>query len=226
MAQTLVFSSGEVPVHAEYFPAMGGSRGAAVVVAHGADGVTDHLTGPWAAMMREYAESLSRAGFAVLLPHYLERTGTEPGAAVLQTALVHSAAWQSALADAVAEARSLPGIKADRVALVGFSLGGYLSLRLRGSVRAVVEFFAPYLTGLGTVPVTAPHIQIHHGSADRLVDIANAEEVETVLTGEGVKPEFYRYKAADHGFSGPAAGNAEARRLSHERTLSFLKEHL
>ena len=147
---TISYPSAGMPITAELFSPAGAGRGAAVVIAHGSDGVTDNLSGPWATMMRDYGTELAKGGFHALLPHYFEKTETPPGPAAMQTMLVHMHAWQQALADGLAHAATLPEIAAGRVALVGFSLGGHLSLRLRGMVPVVVEFFAPYITGIGS----------------------------------------------------------------------------
>ena len=223
---TISYPSGGTPIPAELFTPVGASRGAAVVLAHGADGITDHLTGPWATMMRDYATELAQAGFTVLLPNYFEKTETKPGDKAMQTMLVHMPAWQQALADALNYAATQPGIAPGGLALVGFSLGGHLSLRLRGRVRVLVEFFAPYGTGIGSVASGARHVQIHHGEADRLVDVSNAELIATALKDEGVTPSVHTYDGAGHGFNGADAKNTAARKLSKERTLRFVASHL
>jgi dienelactone hydrolase len=171
-------------------------------------------------MMRGFAEALADERVGVLLPYYFDKTGTEPGAAALQTMFGHMAAWQEALADA---ARFCGG----RVALVGFSLGGHLSLRLRAAVPVVATISAPSLTGLG--PATnrgVPHVQIHHGEADRLVDVGNAGLIAEMLSSEGVVAEVHLYSEAGHGFSGARPGDAAALRLSRERTVEFVSAHL
>ncbi|MDX1979586.1 MAG: dienelactone hydrolase family protein [Bryobacteraceae bacterium] len=219
MPEIITYTSGGISIRAESYAPAKPANGAAVVIAHGSDGVTDHLNGPWASMMREFATDFAGRGFAVLLPYYFDRTGTEPGIPAMQSMFGHMAAWQEALADAVTFAGR-------RVALVGFSLGGHLSLRLRGSVPVVVEFFAPFLTGLGPAPAVLPHVQIHHGEADRLVDIANAEQIASVLKEEGATADLRSYHEAGHGFGGGKPGDAEARRVSRERAVTFLSAHV
>lgn len=222
---TITFSSGGSPIRAEsYSPAIAPS-GTAVVIAHGSDGITDHLNGPWATMMRDYANAFSQKGCAVLMPYYFERTGTEPGQQAMLSMFAHMAEWQQTLADALTVAAGLPGVTGGRVALVGFSLGGHLSLRLRGNAAVVVEFFAPYFNDIGT-SAKKPHIQIHHGEADGPVNIENARQIEKVLKSEGVVPDLKTYPRAGHGFDGRSPGDAEARKLSRERTVEFLGAHL
>jgi dienelactone hydrolase len=167
--------------------------------------------------MRSLAQAFAANGLTALIPYYLEKTATSPGNPVLQSMFGHRAAWQQALADAVALAET------DRVALVGFSLGGHLSLRLRGVVPVVVEFFAPLLDGIGPLPPTGAHcqVQIHHGEADGLVDITNAERIAHLLEEEGAEVDVWRYEDAGHGFGGRKAGDAAALKASMTRAVEF-----
>ena len=43
----------------EFHAASTSSTKGAVVIAYGSDGLTDHLNGPWATMIREYAQGLA-----------------------------------------------------------------------------------------------------------------------------------------------------------------------
>jgi len=218
MTRTTTYSSGGTPIFLEIFDPSGTARGGAVVIAHGSDGVVNNSHGPWATMMRGYGEDIARAGFTALLPHYFEKTGTDPGLPAMQSMAAHLGQWQDALGDAITSAASA------RVALVGFSLGGHLSLRLRSRAQVVVEFFAPFAGGLGAGPGT--HVQIHHGTGDTVVNIADADQIADALRAERVTPEIYRYPDAGHGFAGADAANVDAQRLSKERTLRFLNDHL
>ena len=131
------------------------------------------------------------------------------------------------MSDTLARAGTMPGIV--RVGLLGFSLGGHICLRLRGSVKALVEFFAPDLLrlgGVGSAGTGAPHVQIHHGLADSLVPFSDAEAIATTLKHEGTVPELFSYQGAGHGFAGADPNNAKARRLSKERTLAFFSKRL
>ena len=145
-----------------------------------------------------------------------------PDVPAMQSMLVHMPAWQEALSSALMFARSVPGVVPQRVALLDFSLGGHLSLRLRGNAKAVVAFFAPYLDGLGPPPASPPRVQIHHGDGDRLVDYSNAEQIASLLRQEGSVVDLDRHPGAGHGFAGSKPADERGRRLSKERTLQFL----
>lgn len=219
----ITYPSGADTIRAEHYnQAARRTHPSTVILVHGADGITDHLNGPWASTMRDLATDFTNRGFSVLMPYYFEKTGTDPGPAAFQSMFGHLVAWQAAVADAVDFAATHT-----RVALVGFSLGGHLSLRLRGSVPVVVEFFAPLLNGLGPAsPGHQAHVQIHHGEADRLVDVANAQQIAALLTAESAQVDLHRYPDAGHGFSGTKPGDKKARQLSLSRAVDFVNAHL
>jgi dienelactone hydrolase len=218
----VTYSSGAANIRAEWYsPLARASRPASVIIAHGSDGVTDHLNGPWATKMRSMAEALTLQGLTVVIPYYFEKTGTEPGVPAMQSMFGHIADWQVALTDSMAVAGGTP------VALIGFSLGGHLSLRLRGTVAAVVEYFAPLLTGFGSPSNgTRTPVQVHHGKADGLVDVANADKIVELLREEGSAVDVYRYPSAGHGFGGAKPGDSKAWKLSLSRTVKFVSSHL
>jgi hypothetical protein len=60
MPTTINIKSGEAVIPAEVSYPTGTPNGGVVVIAYGSDGLTDDLNGPWASMIREYADELSR----------------------------------------------------------------------------------------------------------------------------------------------------------------------
>ena len=206
-------------ISGELYKPAGIPNGGVVVIAYGSDGMKE----PWASMIREYARELSARNYSALIPDYLKSTGTAPGPDVFAQIPVNLPKWQSAVDSAITHAA------APRIALLGFSLGGHLCLRLRHRAMAVVEFFAPELLqlgGLGAAVPASPHVQIHHGKADTLVPYANATRIDRFLKSHGTAPELYSYAGAGHGFAGSDPKNASARRLAKERTLAFIATHL
>ncbi|MFH0343750.1 MAG: dienelactone hydrolase family protein [Chromatiales bacterium] len=127
-------------------------------------------------------------------------------------------------------AKTLPGVDASRVGLLGFSLGGHICLRLRAMAKVLVEFFAPEGAewgGLGSTTSRTLHAQIHHGLADNLVRyVPNAVNIEKILKGEGAVVELCSYEGAGHGFAGDDPANAKARKDAMDGTLSFFIKHL
>ncbi|MCB1824923.1 MAG: dienelactone hydrolase family protein [Candidatus Competibacteraceae bacterium] len=211
-----------------YAPAGTGiSETGLVVVTYGSDGLTDNLSGPWATMIRDYAESLANSGLVAMIPDYFAVTGTQPGPSIFDVIAEHRDKWQSAISDAIDHARTTSLVSTSRIGLLGFSLGGHLCLRLRDKADVLVEYFAPVLDGIGT-PGNLTHAQIHHGTADSLpgTGFSNAEAIKTTLKREGTSTELFAYAGASHGFIGDDQANTDARKLSKDRTLEFFRSHL
>jgi dienelactone hydrolase len=221
------YTSRGVAITAELSTPTATSPRGLIVIAYGSDGLTDNLSGPWATMIRDYADSLAREGFVALIPDYLGVTRTPPGPTVFALITEQRDHWEEAISDAINHARSLPSVGATRVGLLGFSLGGHLCLRLRAKAKVLVEFFAPVLDGIGPLG-TLTHAQIHHGKADQLpgTDFSNAEKIMNMLKSEGTSTELFPYPGAGHGFIGNDPDNTSARIQSKERTMSFFGAHL
>jgi dienelactone hydrolase len=196
--------------------------GQAIIVVHGSDGMLE----PWGSAIREYAKELAARGFLALIPNYFEKTDTDPGIHVFSEA-TNLLAWTEAVSDACRYAGTAADMRGLAPGLLGFSLGGNICLRLRGSARAMVEFFAPELKTFGGIgPASGPDkppIQIHHGLVDQLVPFAESQEIATTLRAEGIAVQVFSYEGAGHGFAGADAANATASRVSRDRTLAFFE---
>lgn len=213
-------------LRAELFEPSGAGNGAAVVVAYGSEGMTDHLSGPWGTMLHEFAEKLAAKGITVLIPDYLAVTGTEPAPDIWKLIGTHGGTWQGSIADATAYAQTLPDIMAAKVGLLGFSLGGHLCLRLRGTTPALVSFYAP---AAGLEPSRNRLVldaQLHQGDEDRLVEAVNSRLIEGMLRQEAAQVESQLYPGANHGFTGADPQNTAARQASLERTVAFFEQRL
>jgi dienelactone hydrolase len=129
-----------------------------------------------------------------------------------------------------------------RLGVIGFSLGGHLTLKLSMhprsgmNIKGVVDFFGPTIEP----PVTGdwsklPPVLIHHGDQDPL-SIENSthvvEELEAVhrrvtkltfgqaAAGPMADDRFIRYPGEKHGFTGAALV------ASRDSTTEFLKQKL
>jgi dienelactone hydrolase len=226
-AETISYTSRGLTTTAELYSSAGTTPGALIVIAYGSDGLTDNLSGPWATMIRDYADSLAQKGFVALIPDYLDVTKTRPGPSVFALIANHRYHWQQAISDALEHAKTLPGADPSKVGLLGFSLGGHLCLRLRAKANVLVEFFAPVLDGIGPRGALT-HAQIHHGEADKLpwTEFPNAVTIATMLKGEGTSTELFPYPGAGHGFVGADPANTSARTQAKARTMSFFATHL
>ena len=161
--------------------------------------------------------------------HFRDR---EPRAEDLKRIKALSDAWVEVVCDAVKFARAEPGVDGERVALVGFSLGGCLALaaaaRPELKLAAVVEFFGTLprelRPGLGRLPPAL----IFHGEQDEVVPVDEAYALIGLLATRKLEHEAHVYRDADHMFATPGGqGIRQGDYLSAKlATDAFLKKHL
>jgi dienelactone hydrolase len=228
---TTKFTSGGTTIEAEHTtPAA--PNGGVIVLAHGSEGMTDNISGPWGKMIREYADELSKLGFVTLTPFYFQKTGTDPVKVSADfkvknfgQIIAGRLAWMAVLADAVAHAKTLSSVQPARVGLLGFSLGGNLCLEIRELAKVLVAFYAPLPELSPRGGRLALQAQLHNGTADELVPSETAHHIEEMLKKEGATVDLKTYwkgkPGAVHGFIGTDAANTQAQADSKASTLSF-----
>jgi carboxymethylenebutenolidase len=209
------FDSGGKEIRLDCFlPAVAGRCVPAVIGLHGSGG--GHFG------MLEPARLLAEQGFAVYVLHYFDRTG-EVQIDGLATIARHFPAWMKTLWDAVSFVASQPEVDAERIGLLGFSLGAYLSLSaasIDSRVRAVVEFFGGLPKEMKFFMRRLCPVLILHGELDKTVPVAEAYHLQQVLEKRKIPYEIQIYAGAGHGFSGEMWRDAEV------RSLAFLRKYL
>jgi dienelactone hydrolase len=194
------------------------------------------MSGSFGSLIRDYAKFIADNGYLAAIPHYFERSNTAESSdvtgdiSVLQNFSVHRDEWVATLADCVGAVGHNSDVKPDKIALLGFSLGGHLVLRtaLQPSVKAkaVIDFFGPIamLGGLGGNLKRLPPIQIHHGKNDEIVRPSESKDFAAalVLAGKAENVDFEKYLDYEegHGFTG-----AKAVADSRSRVSKFLTSH-
>jgi dienelactone hydrolase len=208
------FTSGGKPIAVDlYLPSTAG-RYPAVIALHGSGG--NHVS------MAEPAERLATYGFAVFVIHYFDRTATTE-AADKQTIIRNFPAWGKTIWDAISNVAKHPQVDADRIGLLGFSLGAYLALSVASvdsRVKAVVEFFGGLPREMRLFMRRLCPVLILHGEDDPTIPVAEARELEKELQRRQIPYEIHIYPSAGHGFSGEVWADAS------KRTLQFLRQHL
>lgn len=208
------FDSGGKPIRVDCFiPSADGQRFPAVISLHGSGGGY--------AGMSEPAKLLAQQGFAVYILHYFDRTGTS--FADKQTIFKNFPLWMKTLWDAVSYVEKQPQVDTERIGLMGFSLGAYLSLSAAAidkRVRAVVEFFGGLPKEMKLFMRRLCPVLILHGDADPTVPVAEAYHLQQVLEKKGIPYEMQIYPGAGHGFSGDVWRDAGM------RSYAFLKKYL
>ncbi len=210
----LVFESSGKTIHLDaYLPRAASGRVPAVIALHGAGG---SLSG-----MEPYASLLASHGFAVYLLHYFDRTGI--ASADKPTILRSFPLWMKTLWDATSFVASQPEVDAERIALLGFSLGAYLSLAnsaIDHRVKAVVEFFGGMPKEMKLFMRRLCPVLILHGDADPTVPVEEAYQLQMLLEKKDIPYELKIYSGAGHGFEPEVSDDASA------RSLQFLRKYL
>jgi carboxymethylenebutenolidase len=126
--------------------------------------------------------------------------------------------WQ-----AVSFVEKQPQVDRDRIGLVGFSLGAYLSLAnssIDGRIKAVVEFFGGLPREMKLFMRRLCPTLILHGDADPTVPVAEAYNLQQLLEERSIPYEMKIYPGAGHGFENEVWLDAGV------RSLEFLRKHL
>ncbi len=186
----------------------------AVVALHGAGG---GVSG-----MDLYASTLAAQGFAVYLLHYFDRTVTE--SADKPTIFRNFPLWMKTLWDAISFVETQPQVDGKRIALLGFSLGAYLSLAnsaIDHRVKAVVEFFGGMPKEMHLFMRRLCPVLILLGEADPTIPVEEAYQLQKLLEKKGIPYEIKIYPGAGHGFDDETIW-----RDAGLRSLQFLQKYL
>jgi len=185
----------------------------AVIALYGAGG---NVSG-----MERYAGVLAAQGFAVYLLHYFDRTGTE--FADRQIIFRNFPLWMKTLWDAISFVEKQPQVDAGRIALLGFSLGAYLSLATSAidpRVKIVVEFFGGMPKEMKLFMRRLCPVLILHGEDDVTVPVEEAYNLQKLLEKKNIPYEIKIYPKVGHGFE------TETWKDAGQRSLQFLQKHL
>jgi len=209
----LTFEAGGKPIRLDAYAPTGNGSLPAVIALHGAGGGV--------AGMDRSATLLAEQGFAVYVLHYFDRTGTQ--FADKPTIFKNFPIWMKTLWDAVSFVEKQPNVDRERLALLGFSLGAYLSLAnssIDGRIKAVVEFFGGLPREMKFFMRRLCPTLILHGEADSTVPVAEAYNLQRLLEEKGIPYEIKIYRGAGHGFENDVWRDAGL------RTLQFLQKEL
>ncbi|MEX0750562.1 MAG: dienelactone hydrolase family protein [Dehalococcoidia bacterium] len=181
--------------------------------------------------IKDVADRLADAGYVALAPDlYHGKTTTEPDEA---GKLMMSMKMDEAAQDMSGAFDYLKGHDATtgKIGSVGFCLGGGLSLYL-ATLRPVDACVIYY----GALPGVQPDLNNiagsvlgHYAENDGWASPEAAAALKKQISDAGKQVEFYQYANTGHGFFNddrPEAHNAEAAKLSWQRTLDFYKKHL
>ena len=211
----MTFESGGKPIRLDtYLPQSPTAQVPAVVALHGAGG---NVSG-----MECYAGTLAAHGFAVYVLHFFDRTGIE--SADKPTIIRNFPLWMKTLWDAISFVETQPKVDRERIALLGFSLGAYLSLAnsaIDPRVKAVVEFFGGMPKEMNLFMRRLCPVLILHGENDATVPVEEAYQLQKLLEKKKIPYEIKLYPGVGHGFEDEAVWHDAGL-----RSLQFLQKYL
>jgi carboxymethylenebutenolidase len=181
---------------------------------------------------RAVCERLANEGFVALAPDlYHGATAATPTEAKQLRFGLNDEQANREMEGALRCLQSQPSVSGTRVGVVGFSMGGYLALRLARRVGdalgAAVIFYA---TEGGSFETAQTPVLGHFAAGDGCWAGARAmASLEERLHGAGCETAFHVYPDTQHAFfeqDRPEAYHAQAADLAWRRTIAFLRAHL
>ncbi|MGA2036208.1 MAG: dienelactone hydrolase family protein [Acidimicrobiales bacterium] len=184
--------------------------------------------------IKDVCERFASAGFTALAPDlYRGKQVSEPDEAGKAAMAMEADVAGRDMSGAVDEL--LKHVKGDKVAVVGFCMGGGLALTLATRRPDAVSVCVPFY-GIALRPDLQPDyskleaaVLGHYAELDEYCTPDAARALEARLRGLGREAEIYIYPGTDHAFfndTRPEVHNAEASALAWERTLDFMRSHL
>ncbi len=126
---------------------------------------------------------------------------------------------------------TLQFVKSDKLGILGFCSGGRRAMlyaaRYEKGIKAVIPFHPSKMDAEEISNLKAP-VQIHQGTADRHIPVAETKELERMLKEQDTFAEVYFYEQADHGFLAYTRPyyKPNAAILVWKRTVEFLNKNL
>jgi carboxymethylenebutenolidase len=225
----------EIPTPAGAMPAFvarpaGAERLPAVLVIQEAFGLNAHI--------EDVARRIAAEGYVALAPDLYWRGGR--GRSVGYHELPQAIALMQSLRDdeivadvggAIAYLEKQPGVRADRIGITGFCMGGRVSYliacALPDKIKASVPFYGGGIPVERTATLKAP-VLAFFGEQDGFIPLDNVKELQAALATHGKQAEVIVYPGAGHGFfcDERDSYHAESARDAWTRTTKFLAKHL
>ena len=195
----------------------------AVIVVHDNRGLSPHI--------EDVARRFAHQGYIALAPDYLSRHGGTakiPGLPNIRSQAPVQVVTEDTEA-AVTYLKGEPGVRADRLGVVGFCWGGEMAFHLATQVKglkAVTVFYGRTPKQELLREIKAP-ILAHYGEEDKAISGAVPETADAIKR-YGKSFTYKIFPQAAHAFHNDTGDryHPEAAREAWERTLAFFAQHL
>lgn len=184
--------------------------------------------------IKDVCDRFAAEGFSALAPDlYRGKKVSEPDEAGKAAMAMESEGAVRDMSGAVDALRERAG--SDRVAVVGFCMGGGLALLLAAERPDAVAACVPFYGAVLRPDLEPDYSKIqaavlgHYAELDQFCSPEAARELEAKLRGLGKEAQVYIYPGTDHAFfndTRPEVYDADASASAWLRTLDFLHSHL
>lgn len=186
--------------------------------------------------IEDVCERFAAEGFTALAPdlYHGEKT-TEPDEAGKYLMSLNLERAAKDMSGAIDFLQASDRVRGDGVGVVGFCMGGGLTLMLAtqrpDAVKAAVPFygFIPWDSAQPDWSAIAGAVQGHYAGEDEFFSEEKARELESMLQGLGKEVDFHYYEGAPHAFfndTRPEVYDEHASSTAWVRTLEFLRAKL
>jgi carboxymethylenebutenolidase len=222
------FTSGGKPVTEYHCVPNGAGPHPAVVMLHGATDRKDAGNAEYEKMCGDLA---GLGYYTEFIEYYSQTDAVGPGQPVQMKE--DFPIWLAEIHSGLDALDKNPSVDPHRVAMMGFSLGSFLSLSTGAidpdQIAAIVEYYGGLPPALQYGAKTMPPTLILHGDKDVLVPVAMAHELDELLTKEKRPHEMKIYEGANHAFNFaelPFWYNADDAQDAWNRSTKFLAANL
>jgi carboxymethylenebutenolidase len=222
------FTSDGKPVHEYHCVPKGSGPHPAVVLLHGASARKDVGN----ADFEQMCGKLAGLGYYTEFIEYFSQTDAV-GAGQRDQIRQDFPIWLDEIHSGLDALEKNPAVDPHRVALMGFSLGSFLSLSMGAidpsQIAAIVEYYGGLPPNLSDGARAMPPVLILHGDKDVLVPVAQAHALDEMLTKYKRPHEMKIYAGANHGFNFPGLSfwyNAACAQDAWNRSTKFLAANL
>lgn len=224
MGQMISFNGGGTDYHGYLAQSVNG-RGKGVIVLQEWWGLVGHI--------KSVADRFAEAGFTALAPDLFQgKTTTEPDEAGSLLMALNIAETEKILNRAVKTLLSQDSVEGEKVGVIGFCMGGQLSLfaaTTNDEIGACVNFY-------GIHPNVKPNYANLRGPVlgvfaehDDYASPAAVAQMDAEMTAAGKPHEFHTYPGVHHAFFNdgrPTVYNEVAAKDAWAKTLAFLNANL